>query len=157
MSLSDENARRWLVAGVWHPREAGLLLSGRDPWDYGPGEPLIDEEREDVESILEQMRHISDPIELALRDLSINSETDFDPKPREWLELAAKAELPIPASLKPIVPDASDKKKPPVARDNTLPNIIGAMLALCLDTDSKGKKLTSFTSQAEIINALLER
>jgi hypothetical protein len=47
--------------------------------------------------------------------------------------------------------------KASVTRDNTLPNIIGAMLALFLDTDEGGKKLSAFESQNAIITALLDR
>lgn len=49
------------------------------------------------------------------------------------------------------------RKQAPTTRDNTLPNIVGAMLALFLDTDDKGNKLSVFASQNEIIAALLER
>lgn len=42
-------------------------------------------------------------------------------------------------------------------RDNTLPNIIGTLLALFLDTDEGGKKLSPFESQNDIITALLDR
>ena len=42
-------------------------------------------------------------------------------------------------------------------RENTLPNIIGALLKLFLDTDDKGNKLSPFKAQADIITALIER
>jgi hypothetical protein len=62
-------------------------------------------------------------------------------------------------SLGVTLPTGHDRAPDPAqaTRENTLPNIIGAMLALFLNTDDDGKPLSVFQSQTKIIEALVDR
>jgi len=51
----------------------------------------------------------------------------------------------------------SARKAPPRPREESLLNIIGAMINLMLDTNDEGKRLTGFASQDDIISLLVDR